>query len=160
MWHPIIADCQDDLADLFSFYLIALGQRSFYSIGNQVREKSNPVHVQFSCTKMYNLVWISWHILIGANSNTTYFDSKIRLRTYRPWFPGLLYTRVPDHKVLCWTWTLKGKWEQSQKPFVSNPTEIRNFYNSTAWPIFSCSHETWNPSLPYLPRSEYWNVPK
>lgn len=49
-WHPIIADCQDDLADLLSFYLIASGQRSFYSIGNQVREKWTPVlfHVQIS----------------------------------------------------------------------------------------------------------------
>lgn len=44
--HTITADCLDlvdDLADLFSFYLIVLGQRSFYSIGNQLREKSTPV---------------------------------------------------------------------------------------------------------------------
>lgn len=48
--HPIIADCldlADDLAAftslLYSFSLIALGQRSFYSIGNQVRDKSTPV---------------------------------------------------------------------------------------------------------------------
>lgn len=46
--HPIIADCldlADDLAAttslLFSFLLTALGQRSFYSIGNQ--DKSTPV---------------------------------------------------------------------------------------------------------------------
>lgn len=32
--HQIIADYQDDPADLFSLSLIALRQRSFYSIGN------------------------------------------------------------------------------------------------------------------------------
>lgn len=43
IWHQITADSQDDPADLFSFYLTTLRQRSFYSIGNQVGAEIKPV---------------------------------------------------------------------------------------------------------------------